>query len=584
MASDEAGDRPVERPPEPEEGRPGGIRTRLPVLLIALAAATVAAAVAPGAWPIGEGTVNVSYEDAPPLSQPVVVGDTAEASFSGNSGPAELTVILPEGVPVDAPVKATITVLLDGAPVVASAADVSITLVLPNGAEEIVPVLGGDEVGNLTASRRPPVNAAAVLGLLGLVVVLWVSEAFPLFVTSLLVPVVLVVTGVAEAGPALAPFFDPIIALFFGGFLMAEAMRRVSLDHLAAISIVARAGRSPALLFAAMAGTAAFLSMWMSNTAAVAVMLPIAMAVTAPLDSEGYRKALVLGIAYAATIGGVGSAIGTPANPLAIEFLEDFANRTISFVQWFAYGLPMVVLFLPVMGVYLWRHSKATVDRSRFSEARRLATGELAAVGRPTRDQLVVLGVFVVVVLVWLTQTWNGLNTGIVAVGGAVALAMLGKVLPSDLGRISWASLLTFGGGLTLGLFLVESGTADWIASRLGGLASVPALVSLAVLAAVTLALTAVASNTAAAAMLIPLAIPLAGILGLDPVVTVVVVAIASSVDFALVIGTPPTMLAYSTGLFTARYVFRTGIVLDVAGLAILVTVVIGIWELLGVV
>ena len=382
----------------------------------------------------------------------------------------------------------------------------------------------------------------------------------------------------------LAPFFSPIIVLFFAGFLMAEAMRRSKLDHLAAISIVARAGRSPVMLFAALIGTAAFFSMWMSNTAAVAILIPIALAVTAPLSHLGYRRTVVLGIAYAGTIGGVGSAIGTPANQLAIEFLDSFGGREISFVEWFAFGLPMVVLFLPIMGLYLWLRGDVRIDRALLGEVQEEARAELQRAGRLTRDQLMVLVVFLLTVIGWITQTVHGFHPGIVALAGAVLLMVLRRILPEDLQRISWSSLLTFGGGLTLGFFLVESGSSDWIASHLTGIADLPAMVAVAIVATVTLILTTVASNTASAAILIPLSIPLAGALGVDPVLLVGVVAIASSIDFALVIGTPPTMVAYSTRLFTAGRIFRVGILLDVIGLALLVTVVVWIWQLLGIV
>jgi sodium-dependent dicarboxylate transporter 2/3/5 len=321
----------------------------------------------------------------------------------------------------------------------------------------------------------------------------------------------------------------------------------------------------------------------MSNTAATAVLLPIALAVTAPLESIGYRRAIVLGIAYAATVGGVGSAIGTPANPLAITFLRDFVDREITFVEWFAIGLPWVMLFLPLMGAYLWWRMGAAPDGSRFADARRVARDELRAAGRPTRDQLTVIGVFLSVIAFWLTEPIHGIETGIVALGGAVVLAILRQVEPEDLGRISWASLLTFGGGLTLGVFLVQTGASDWVATQLGGLAAVPGPVAIAAIASVTLLLTTVASNTASAAIIVPLAIPLATIVGVDPVVLVLVVAIASSIDFALVIGTPPTMLAYSTGLFTPGGIFRVGVILDIAGLILLVTVVAWIWQLLGI-
>jgi len=558
-------------------------RRRLLAFGIAAIAAMVGAWLAPQPWPAGPAQLQVTVDGAMVAERTLEVGDREARTLRVDGPELAATLELPDGVPTDAPVVARVQV--EGGAAAADLGSIGLRMVLSDGRVEPVPVVRSDQAaGLLELQRRPPDGSAAVLGLLGVVVVLWVTEAVPLFVTSLAIPVVLVVSGVGTANDALAPFFHPIIALFFAGFLMAEAMRRTGLDHLAAISLVARAGRSPLTLFVAMIAVSAFMSFWMSNTAAVAVLLPIALAVTEPLQSIGYRKAIVLAIAYAATIGGVGSAIGTPANPLAIQFLRDFVGRDISFVEWFAVGLPMVVTFLPLMGAYLWWRMRARPAAERFSQAREVARAELAVAGRPNRDQLVVLLVFAGVVALWLTETFHGIQTGIVALGGAVVLALLGKVLPEDLGRISWASLLTFGGGLTLGFFLLETGTSDWIATRLDGLSAIPAPIAVGLVATVTLALTTVASNTATAAMLVPLAIPLAGLTGVDPVLMVLVVAIASSVDFALVIGTPPTLLAYSTRLYTPGQIFRVGIVLDLVGIVLLSVVVVWFWQIVGVV
>jgi solute carrier family 13 (sodium-dependent dicarboxylate transporter), member 2/3/5 len=555
--------------------QPRGVPWR--AFVLAAVAAMAGALVAPSAWPDGPAQVVLERGDEPFAVVPVIVGfdEPQLVEFDGGA------VTAPAGIPVDE--RITLEVELD--PAVVDGAATTVRLLLPDGRSELIPVTETSADGRtIEAQRWPPNGSTAVLALMGAVVVLWVSSAVPLFVTSLAIPVVLVATGVAGANASLSNFFHPIIALFFAGFLMAEAMRRTGLDHLAAISMIARAGRSPVTLFAAMIGVSAFLSMWMSNTAAAAVLLPIALAITAPMESVGYRKALILGIAYAATVGGVGSAIGTPANPLAIAFLDDFVGRRISFIEWFAIGLPMVIVFLPIMGAYLWWRIGASPDRERFAEARRVARAELAAAGRPTRDQLTVMAVFLAVIAVWLTEPIHGLETGIVALGGAVVLALLRRIEPDDLGRISWSSLLTFGGGLTLGVFLVETGTSDWVATQLGGLSAVPAPVAVAAVATVALLLTTVASNTAAAAMLIPLAIPLATIVGVDPVLLVLVVAVASSIDFALVIGTPPTLLAYSTRLYTSGEIFRVGVVLDLVGLVLLVTAVAWFWHLIGIV
>lgn len=554
------------------------------IVVAAISAAIGGYLLAPGDWTTGPGSVSLSYHDKTVIAEPLLIGSTGRAEFVSDDGTDEWVVVFAEGVPVEGHITAWITLRRDGEEIRLEAQDVDLSIILPDLREEQIPVVQwAQDDGLAIASRRPSQDSAVVLGLLGVVVVFWVTEAIPLFATALLIPVVLVVSGAVGALEATAPFANPIIVLFFAGFLMAEAMKRTGLDHLISVIVTARAGRSPRVLFATMLGLAAFLSMWMSNTAAAAVLIPIAIAISEPLRHAGFRRALVLGIAYAATLGGVGSAIGTPANQLAIEFLDNFADRSISFTEWFGFGLPMVVLFLPVIGLYLWRKSDLQIDPAQLQETRRLAQEERAATGRLTRDQLVLIVVFGAVALGWVTETVHGIDPGIVALAGAIALFLTRRLQPDDLGNISWSALLTFGGGLTLGLALVHSGASDYLASRLIVLAGLPSVLSILALALATLVLTTVASNTASAAILIPVAIPLAGVIGLDPTLAVVVVAIASSVDFALVIGTPPTMIAYSTRLFRANEIFRKGAVLDLAAIAVLVLVVIRVWELIGV-
>mgnify|MGYP001825933685 CR=1 FL=1 len=553
-------------------------RTRWWAVPLAIGLAAIGVLVAPEPWPEGEGTLSVEIDGLGSQDGSVRDGDAAEQVLRRETADGTVEAVMPEGVPIDDPI--VVEVRATRRPDL-TIADVAIELERPDGAVELIPVVAAED-GTVTGSRRPPQTAAVVLGLLAAVLVLWVSELVPLFVTSLAIPVVLAVAEVATAQEVLAPFFDPIIVLFFAGFIMAEAMRRAGLDHRIAVSLVATAGSGPVRLFATMLGVSAFFSMWMSNTAAVAVLLPIAMAVTATFEHAGYQRAMVLGIAYAATIGGVGSAIGTPANLLAIRFVDELTGRQISFVEWFAFGLPMVVVFLPVMGVYLWRVMGVQMPRASFSVAQDEAIDQRRALGAVRRDELLVLCVMATVMFLWLTQTWHGVNPGIVALGGAVVLFAIGRAVPADLGRISWPTLLTFGGGLALGVAMVQSGTADWLITSLEGLRDVPAYVGIVAVAVFALLLTTVASNTAAAATLIPLAVPLAGLLGVDPVLLVAVVAIATSIDFALVIGTPPTMMAYSTDLFTPAEILRKGLPLDVVGVALLVTVVVGFWVAVG--
>jgi len=309
------------------------------IVLLAIGVALLLAWLAPKPWLPGDGHIELLSGEKVVLRAPVKLGSAKPLSFGGSLEGQRLRLSLPRGVPIGVPVDARVGWVSKGS--METLGKIQISLVLSDGTKELIPVFR-TEGKEILARRRPPKKAWVLLGLLGLVVILWVTEAIPLYLTSLLIPIFIVITGAGKASGALAPFFHPIIALFFGGFLMAEAMRRVGLDRVAAIAIVGRLGSSPKKLFFAMLGVAAFLSMWMSNTAATAVLVPIAMAVSAPLNNLNYRKTLVLGIAYAATIGGVGSAIGTPANPLAIEFLGSYVGREVKFCRmvcfWVAYG------------------------------------------------------------------------------------------------------------------------------------------------------------------------------------------------------------------------------------------------------
>ncbi len=531
--------------------------------VLAALAALFGATLAPAPWPEGPAVLVVDVQGAH-VEAPVRVGGEAVAADTP-AGPVTLS-----AVTVDRPVQATAP---EGA---------RVALRLADGREALLPVVGTAPEGR-ALKRNPPVHAAVVLGLLAAVVVLWVSEALPLWVTGLLVPVVLVAAADTPLAAALAPFFSGTIALFLGGFLLAEALAKEGLDRRLALWAVDRLGRSPASLFATLMAVAAFLSLWMSNTAAAAVLIPLAIAVAAPITGKGYDKVLILGVAYAANTGGIGSAIGTPGNQVAVRFLDEQLGHPISFVGWFAVGLPVVAVVLPAIGAVLWWRLAPEVTPAAFARAREIAREERAAAGPLTAGAWRVAGVFALMVAAWLTEELHGVDAAVVALAGVVALAAVGAIDTPDLHRIGWPALLTFGGGLSLGGALARSGVSDFVATQLEALATVPAPLAVLAVATLTAGLTAVASNTASAAVLVPLAAPLAGILGADPVVLALVVAVASSLDYALVIGTPPTMMAYGTGRFTVAEIFRAGLLLDVIALGLLLAVAVAVWPWLGI-
>lgn len=437
-------------------------------------------------------------------------------------------------------------------------------------------------------TMRIPYKARIATGLLFAVAALWLTELVPLAAASLLIPVVMVVTAVTDPSTVLQPFFHPVVVLFFAGFLLAEGLHRTGVDRIIALNILKRTSLEPAYLMVTMMGLTAFLSMWMSNTASVAIIIPIALAVLGKIPQDlnrtGFRRALILGIAYAATVGGIGSAIGTPANILAMTFLSDFTEAQLGFVDWFSYGLPVVIIMVPIIWLYLILVFRVKLHHIGPHLSHEVYEKELAEMGGLNKDQRLLLLVFAAIMVLWLTDRWHGIHSAIVALGGVLILFFTNTIQKEDLNRINWDALLTFGGGLALGNMLVLTGVSDWIALQLTGLVTLPPLLVVFFVGGLTLLIGAFISNTACAAMLIPLAIPLAQILHMDPRLLVAVVAIASSIDFALVVGTPPTMMAYSTGLFETREIFKRGIVLDVIGILVLSFGVIWIWRWLGVI
>lgn len=412
------------------------------------------------------------------------------------------------------------------------------------------------------------------MGLLIAISFLWLTETIPLAASSLIVPVVLVFLDITSATVALSHFSEPIIFLFLAGFLMAEAMQRTKLDLFISYRIFAFLPANGKILMFSMMLLAAIFSMFMSNTAACAILIPLTIQLLKGVDieSSSYRQAMILGIAYAATVGGIGSLIGTPPNIIAAEFLHQFdPSVEISFAEWFIFGLPMVLIMLPIVFFYLWTRFQPKIDVEKLRLAQANTRIQIKESHQLTRDQLIVSIIFITIFSLWLTSNIHGISSGIIAILGAILLYMSGHLKETDLNEINWNALLTFGGGLTLGAMVIDTGLADFIGSKAIFLIEFPRIIILFAVALIALILTAFASNTASAVIMIPIVMPLGPILGINPIILAVLVAIASSVDFAIVIGTPPTMIAYSTGLFKVKDIFQIGIIIDFAGL-ILVT------------
>jgi len=391
---------------------------------------------------------------------------------------------------------------------------------------------------------------------------MWFSEALPLHVTALLSTILLVLFASVSPTAAFSHYFSPTVVLFFGGFMIARAMQRHGLDRQIALGVGSKFGSGPRLFLLGLMAITTFLSLWISNTAATAIMLPIALVTIGRLKKleSPYAKAMVLGIAFAATIGGIGTLVGTPPNGIVVANLAEKGIH-ISFLDWLGYGLPFAILFLPVCWFILVSVFPPEIKKIEFTQK----------AGKWGAEHKLVLAVLVLTILTWVTSFAHHVADAVVAIGAVVLLYALGLLRTDDLSKIEWSALILFGGGLALGAAIDSSGLGADIGGFLGGLLHGQGIfvVFLAVIAfAVIMTLTA--SNTATAAIIIPIMIPLAAMVGVGVRQLAILAGIGTSLDFIVPVGTPPSTIAYSTGYVRMGDMVKVGIPVTIAGALLL--------------
>ena len=401
------------------------------------------------------------------------------------------------------------------------------------------------------------------LAILLFVAILWFTEALHITVTALIVPVLAAVSGVPGMGTkqALAGFADPIIYIFFGGFALATALHVQKLDRKIALWLISLSRGNMLVSVLALFAVTAFLSMWISNTATTAMMLPLAMGMMSHLDPEKDRKTFVfvlLGIAYASSVGGLGSLVGSPPNAIAAKALG------LDFRGWMNYGLPMMLALMPLV-----LFSMYVVLRPDFSRKVDIGDSEPIPWNLP---RLLTLLVFIVTAIAWILRAQIKSTFGIdspdtvVALAAAVTVVVLGLVTWRDVAaNTDWGVLLLFGGGIALSSLLDKSGASLALGQALASqfVTTHPFIVILAV-AAFIIMLTEFTSNTASAALLVPVFASIATQLNLPKEALVMVIGIGASCAFMLPVATPPNAIVFGTGLIKQREMMQVGMLLNV--------------------
>lgn len=438
-----------------------------------------------------------------------------------------------------------------------------------------------------------PLAGWRTLGLALMMAVWWSTEPVPIGVTALLPLIVLPLLGIADIGAAAAPYANPLVFLFMGGFLLAAGVKRWGLHKRLALAAVRAIGTDPRRLVFGFMVASGFLSMWISNTAAVVLMLPVAVSILSVVEEargtgENVRRfalTLLLGLAYAASIGGMGTLIGTPPNALLAGYLSEKHGIDLSFAVWSAVAVPLVLIFLPLAWLVLTRLVyPMTPDFVAAFRGGKLVEG-LALDGAMTPAERRVGLVFVAAAALWITRPLlnrvpglEGLSDPGIGLLCAAALFLIPSGVATDrrflmswreAQEIPWQVLILFGGGLSLAAAMDASGLAAWIGRGLAGLEGVPMPLFLLALTATVVLLTELASNTATVAALLPIVATIAAGTGMDLVTISAAVAMAASCAFMLPVATPPNALVFATGHVTVAAMMRAGIVMNLLAIGL---------------
>jgi len=421
----------------------------------------------------------------------------------------------------------------------------------------------------------------------------WVTEAVPIAVSALLPIVLFPLTGALDLGTTTAAYGHKYVFLYLGGFLLAIAIEKVNLHRRIALFIIASIGTRMRMIVLGFMVATAFLSMWISNTATSVMMLPIGLAIIAQYrdhpdtpenEHTQFGKMLMLAIAYSASIGGIGTLIGTPPNLVLAGIVKELYGVEIGFLEWMLLALPLSILLLALCWVYLTRFAvklKADDFTGGVEEIKR----QREALGPIHRDEKKVGIVFLLTAVAWISRSFllspilPAIDDTIIALSAGIALFVIrgsngkGAILSwDDSKRIPWGILILFGGGLAIAQGFKDTGLAQWFAEQLITLEFLPLIVMTLVLVAAINFLTEITSNLATTAMILPVLAPLAAAMGVHPYIFMIGATLAASCAFMLPVATPPNAVVFGSGYVSMKDMIRAGLGLNLISI-LLITV-----------
>lgn len=435
-------------------------------------------------------------------------------------------------------------------------------------------------------------EANAVLATTLWVAAWWILEVIPIAVTAMLPIILFPLTGALELSQTTASFGHKYVFLYVGGFILAIAIEKWNLHKRIALNIISIIGTSVSRIILGFMVATAFLSMWISNTATSVMMLPIGMAIISQLkdnpdtiedENNTFGKALMLGIAYSASIGGIATLIGTPPNLILAGILDDLYDIELTFSKWIIFGLPVSIFLLIICWNYLTKVA-FTFKQKEFPGGKAEIKKQINQLGRISYEEKTVLIVFIITAFLWITRSFllkpliPAIDDTIIALISATILFLLPAKSQKEKRIIDWESavklpwgiLLLFGGGLALAEGFKSSGLALWIGSQISLAEALPLFALLLLLIFAVNFLTEITSNLATTAMLLPVIAPIAFVLDLHPYTLMVGITVAASCAFMLPVATPPNAVVFGSGYLKIPDMMRTGIWMNIISIIIL--------------
>ncbi|WP_114751880.1 SLC13 family permease [Pleomorphovibrio marinus] len=439
-------------------------------------------------------------------------------------------------------------------------------------------------------------EGAALLAVTSWIAIWWITEAIPIAGTALLPLILFPLLGILEIKSTSTSYADPMVLLYMGGFMIALAIEKIGLHKRIALHIIALVGTDLSRIVLGFMLATAFLSMWISNTASSLMMLPIAIAVVQQLaQSNGDQtnentlgRLLMLSIAYSASIGGMGTIIGTPTNIILVGVIKNTYGVEISFAKWMSIGLPISILLIGICWFYLVKLAFPVHSIGGMTGGENEIKEQLKALGKMSAGEARVLAVFVFVSFSWITRSLliqpyvPAINDTIIALIGVLVLFIIPqyrgskkKLLDWEAAEeIPWGILILFGGGLALAAGFQHTGLASWVGEQFTLLQNVPFWIFLLLIIAAVNFLTEITSNVATASMLLPILSAVALAMGVHPFGLMVGATLAASCAFMLPVATPPNAVVFGSGYLTIPAMMRTGIAMNLLSI-LLVTLIV---------